>query len=74
MIVPHFQQVRSWVVTAVSFLINMVELGTFKSFGVFIMPIQESLSGSFTSVGTAMAASHTICYILGTSTCTVFKL
>ena len=73
-IVPRFQQVHGWAVTAIGFLINIVELGTFKSFGVFIMPIQESLRGSFTSVGTAMAASHTICCILGRSTCTVCKL
>ena len=54
-----------WVVTAILFVINMLELGTFKSFGVFLLPIRESLECSITALGTAMATSHSACYILG---------
>ena len=43
----------------------MLELGTFKSFGVFLLPIRESLECSITALGTAMATSHSACYILG---------
>ncbi|XP_038075530.1 monocarboxylate transporter 12-like [Patiria miniata] len=53
-----------WVVTVLGFLIGAIELGTFKSFGVFILPIRESLDCSISSLGTAMAASHTTCYVL----------
>ena len=66
-IVCRAQQLRGWMVAVIGCLINVVELGTFKSFGVFIMPVRESLIGSYTAVGTAMAASHTICYLSGKS-------
>ncbi|XP_038075499.1 monocarboxylate transporter 12-like isoform X2 [Patiria miniata] len=53
-----------WVVAAIGFSTGAIEPGTFKSFGVFILPIQESLDCSISALGTAIAASHTACYVL----------
>ena len=65
-------QYCGWVMAVIGCLISKIELGTFKSIGVFLLPILESLSGSYTAVGTAMAASYCVCYICGKSQCAGF--
>ncbi|XP_038047801.1 monocarboxylate transporter 12-like [Patiria miniata] len=53
-----------WVLTAMAFFMAFIELGTFKSFGVFLLPIRESLQCSVTTIGTVMAAAHTTTFML----------
>ncbi|XP_038048199.1 monocarboxylate transporter 11-like [Patiria miniata] len=52
-----------WVMTAIAFAANLILLGTFKSFGVFLLPVQESLQCSITTLGTVVAATHTTGFI-----------
>ena len=53
-----------WFLTALALLAGPIELGTFKSFGVILLVVQESLQCSVTTLGTVFAAAHTAGYFL----------
>jgi hypothetical protein len=54
-----------YIVLAACFLINVLEVGTFKSFGVFLLPIQNDLQATTMSLGLAIAVCCSLGYLCG---------
>ena len=48
-----------------SFLINIIEMGTFKSFGVLLLSMEDSLETTNASLGFTISLCPSIGYIFG---------
>ena len=58
--------VRSSIILVIaSFIINAIEMGTFKSFGVLLLSMEDSLETTNASLGFTISLCPSIGYIFG---------
>ena len=68
-VMPVASQLNFITVVTTGFLINVIELGTFKSFGVLLLSIADSLEATNATLGFTISLCMSIGYIFGKMSC-----